>query len=138
MKIAIPHWEGRVSTVFDFAKELLLLDFREEEELSRKFLALEENGAAGRFRALRDEQVNLLICGVISLPLARLILSAEIELVANVCGSVEDVIEAWLTGRLNEQAFRIPKACRRSCGEGGHRRRGPGKRGNRRCRGPRG
>ena len=43
MKVVIPVSFGRVSTVFDFARNLLLIEYEDGRELSRSELAVEED-----------------------------------------------------------------------------------------------
>jgi hypothetical protein len=55
----------------------------------------------------------LSICGGISWPLEVMLLSARVEVIPQTCGSVEDVLKAFMSGRLTEQAFVMPGCCGR-------------------------
>jgi predicted Fe-Mo cluster-binding NifX family protein len=51
---------------------------------------------------------HVLICGAISWPLELMLVSTGIMVIPNTCGLVNDVIAAFITGNLTEQAFLMP------------------------------
>jgi predicted Fe-Mo cluster-binding NifX family protein len=51
---------------------------------------------------------NVLICGAISRPLEIALIAGGIEVISFTCGSVEDVLKAFLSGRLNQHVFLMP------------------------------
>jgi len=125
MRVAIPVWQGGVSPVFDVARSVLLVDLEAGVEQRRRRVPLGETGFLARAGRLRALSVNVLICGAVSWPLERALLSAGIEVVSHVCGDADDVLRAYLTGRLRDRAFLMP-----GCGRWRHRwGRGKGMRG---------
>ena len=128
-KIAIPEWQGCVSTVFDFANRLLLIDIDRKAEINRAEIALPDEPTLQRVTSLKNLGVDLLICGAISRPLAFMIAGLGIELLPYVSGRIDDVLNAYLTGRLTEQRFSMP-----GCRAGVRKGFGRGHRGRRRCR----
>jgi len=116
MKVAIPIAEGRISPVFDVAKRLLLVDIENEREVRRTEEVLEELQLVARARRVAELGVDVLICGAISRPLEAMLLSTGVEVTPQTCGPVGDVLKAFVSGQLTEQAFVIPGCC-------GHRRR---------------
>jgi predicted Fe-Mo cluster-binding NifX family protein len=116
MRTAISIADGRVSPVFDVARRLLLVDIDSGREVRRTEEVLEEPELAARARRVADLGAQVLICGAISRPLEAKLLSAGVEVIPQTCGPVEDVLGAFASGRLTEQAFVIPGCC-------GHRRR---------------
>ena len=123
MKVAIPTWQGRVSPVLDVARSLLLVDLEAGVEGRRRLEALEETGVLARAARLRGLSADVLICGALSRPLEQALVSAGIEVIPHVCGNVDEVLGAYLAGRLRDRAFLMP-----GCGGCRHRR-GRGKRG---------
>jgi predicted Fe-Mo cluster-binding NifX family protein len=124
MNVAIPHWRGRVSPVFDVAGAAVVVELVDGAEASRRELALHGLQARPRAAALAEAGVELLICGAVSRPMA-LALSAEgIEVVAQTCGDVEEVLAACRQGRLRQDRFRMPGGCGRGAGRRCRRRRG--------------
>ncbi|NQU20524.1 MAG: NifB/NifX family molybdenum-iron cluster-binding protein [Candidatus Nealsonbacteria bacterium] len=116
MRTVIPIADGRISPVFDVARRLLLVDSENEREVRRTEEVLEEPELAARARRVAELGADVLICGAISRPLEAMLLSAGVEVIPQTCGPVEDVIRAFVSGQLTEQAFVIPGCC-------GHRRR---------------
>jgi predicted Fe-Mo cluster-binding NifX family protein len=124
IKIAIPQWQGFVSTVFDFACKLLLIDTEEQKQINRSEVALPEEPMPQRAVRLKNLGVNVLICGAISRPLAFMITGLRIKVLPYVSGPVDQVLNAYLAGQLTQQRFLMP-----GCGAGarkgfGRRRRG--------------
>lgn len=107
-RLAIAAWAGQVSTVFDFAHRLILVDLGPSGETGRSEIALRAVTPALRASRLAQLGANVLICGAISRPLAQLVAAQGIEIVPFVRGAVDDVVEAHLAGRLREPRFLLP------------------------------
>ncbi|MBI4200025.1 MAG: NifB/NifX family molybdenum-iron cluster-binding protein [Chloroflexi bacterium] len=116
MRLAIPVWDKRVSPVFDSAGQLLLVDIENGGERSWRWEAIAESVPIRRARRMVELGVNVLICGGISRPLAALLGASGIRVIPWRAGPVEEVLEAYRTGRLDEARWRMP-----GCG-GGRRR----------------
>lgn len=108
MKLAIPVSSGRVSTAFDFARHLLLLEYEGGREVSRAELVLEEEIPVNRARRLESLGVRVLICGAISRSLAEHLTSAGIDVIPFVSGTVEEVLAAYLVGDVESAQFLMP------------------------------
>ena len=117
MKVAIPTWNGRVSPVLDVAKHLLVVDIEANAEVARSKADLDETYLVARFKRICELGVEILICGAVSRPLEAALLSAGVRVIPQTCGPVEDVLRAFLSGRLTDEAFLMPGCC------GRHRRR---------------
>jgi predicted Fe-Mo cluster-binding NifX family protein len=113
MKIAIPTWDGNISPVFDVARHLLVVNIKGGFEISRQNEAIPEMEVAHRARHIAGLGVDVLICGAISWPLERMLVSEGMRLIPQTCGSVEDVLRAFLSGQLTGQAFLMPGCCGR-------------------------
>lgn len=108
MKVAIPAWAGRVSTVFDFARFLLLVELHHGKEISRIEVPLDENPSILRAGILSSVGVEVLICGVISQPLAGIVTRSGIEIIPFVTGRIDDVLDAFLTAQLADARLLLP------------------------------
>jgi len=113
MKTAIPIWENRVSPVFDTAQKVLLCDIREGVVSGRREEGLASGFPKRRVSQLAEMGVNVLICGAISRSLANMVAAAEIQVIPFVAGDVDDVIRAFVDGRLAGPAFLMPGCCGR-------------------------
>ena len=122
MRLAIPVYDGRVSPVLDVARRLLLVDADGTRELARRDAVLTGTSLLSRVSGVRELGVQVLICGAVSWPLEAALAAAGIHLVPRVCGPVDEVLAAFLAGRLSGAAYLMPGCCRRR-----RLRRGPGR-----------
>lgn len=113
MRIAIPIVDGRISPVFDVAERLLLVDVEDGSEVRRSEEVLEDHAIETRTKRVAQLHVNVLVCGAISRPLQAMLLSAGVEVIPQTCGRVEDVLRAFVAGRLRGDAFVMPGCCGR-------------------------
>ena len=113
MRIAIPTWDGRISPVFDVARRLLLVDVDGNAEVGRSEVELEEMRMVARTARLTSLGVQVLVCGAISMPFEAMLTSAGVRVLPQVCGSVDDVLRAYLAGQLAGDAFLMPGCCGR-------------------------
>ena len=111
MRVAIPAYGGRISPVFDAAQHLLIIDILNGEERGRNELVMQAPESLRRARWVTGLGVNVLICGAISWPLAALLESAGVRVISRKCGHVEDVLRAFKSGGLSQDAFLMP-GCR--------------------------
>ena len=127
MKLAIPVWQGRISPVFDVAGQLLLVELTDGREVARQEQMVDETAADERSRKLAELGVETLICAGISQSLETGLADRGIRVIARICGNVEEVLAAFVAGRLREERFAMPGCCgqRRRRHRGGCRRRGP-------------
>ncbi len=100
MRVAIPTWAGRVSPVFDVARELFVVDVDHDLELRRETCALDCVGITQRVEAMVARGIEVLICGAISRPLRDMVTASGVRVVPHICGGVEDVLNSFKTGRL--------------------------------------
>jgi predicted Fe-Mo cluster-binding NifX family protein len=124
MRVAIPFWNDRVSPVFDASRRLVVVDVEDGLERARHQETLQEEFPTRRARQLAQLGVNVLICGAISRPLATLLAASGITVIPWTAGPVDEVLAAYLAGRLPDPRWLMP-----GCG---------GKRRHRGGRGPRG
>ena len=107
-KIAIPIWKDSVSTVFDFANRLLVVQTQGNQELSRSEIDISAELPISRARRLSQLGINVLICGAISQQLAALVASVGIQIIPLVSGSVDKVLSAYRSGQLINGRFLLP------------------------------
>ncbi len=115
----MPIWSGRVSPVFDSAGELLLLDIQQGQVTARDHVAVDGAEPLQRVSMLADKGVTTLICGAVSRLLADWLAARGVEVLPFVCGDVEEVISAFLDGRLPSDELTMPGCCgrwRNRCG----------------------
>ena len=108
MKIAIPIWNNCVSSAFDFAHRLLLVDIKSGSETNRIEIALENDTIPQKAVRLKSLGVNVLICGAISRSLASQVAASGIEVLPYVLGPVDEILKAYLTDQLGQPKFAMP------------------------------
>jgi predicted Fe-Mo cluster-binding NifX family protein len=124
VKIAIPHWQGRVSPVFDVAESLTLIDIEDGREVRREKVMLGSRDPFGRAKEVSALGISVLLCGALSHPFETALMGAGIQVVGFVCGDLEAVVDAFLRGQLADGPFLMPGCCgkRRKSGCLGSRR----------------
>jgi predicted Fe-Mo cluster-binding NifX family protein len=108
MKIAVSIWEKRVSPVFDVSKRFLIVCIENNQEIRRYEENISEDDIVEKSRYLIDLGAEMLICGAISRSYEEILLASGIQVVPEICGQVEDVIQAMISGELNEKKFLMP------------------------------
>jgi predicted Fe-Mo cluster-binding NifX family protein len=154
VRLAIPHHQGRISPVFDSAGNVLLIELENGRETRRESRSLSQNELLARAGELLKLAPDVLVCGAISAPLETLLISAGVRVIGFLCGPVDEVVAAFLSGNIAKPEFSMP-GCRgwrqrlgqtgrnmmprgfgMGMGGGGGRGRGPGGGGRGRMGGP--
>ncbi len=108
MKVAITHWLGRVSPVFDVAGEIMLARIEQRTVVSRRFIELASEHPAERIARLKEMEVDVLICGAVSRPLEAAIMKSGLRVIARICGDVDQVLNAFLDNDAFPDDFLMP------------------------------
>jgi predicted Fe-Mo cluster-binding NifX family protein len=111
MKIALSIWKDYISTVFDTADQLLVLENDGTNGQKRTMVKLNAADVVGRANQIKEKQIGVLICGAISRPLEASLISLGIRVYAFVRGPVEDILAAYQNGSLDQAVFALP-GCR--------------------------
>ena len=112
MRIAIPIFRSRVSPVFDFSTRAVIIDMENGEVISREEIALAGLSPRARGDILKDKGINTLICAGLSMPLHHFLTRSGLRVIPGIVGQVDEVIEAYRIGRLNQTRFLMPGCCR--------------------------
>jgi len=96
MRIAIAHWQDRISPVFDVSDRLLLIDIEDGRELNREDHVLNCRGPFERAREVYRLGVQVLLCGAVSRPLETALISSGVRVIGFICG------------RLANKCFQMP------------------------------
>jgi predicted Fe-Mo cluster-binding NifX family protein len=127
MKVALTIWEGRISPLFDAARELLVADIEDSGRINnRRHEPITPQWPLRVAERMVEQGVTVLICGAISEAPAGMMEAAGIKLVAFVAGSVDEILDALAKGRPLIPAFSMPGCGCPKCPRPGGRRRGNG------------
>jgi predicted Fe-Mo cluster-binding NifX family protein len=124
MKIALSVWKDCVSTVFDAADQLLVVEKDGDGALKRSTIRLNATDGPARAMQLKQMGINVLICGAISRPQETTISASGIAVYPFVRGPITEVIAAYESGRLHTAAFALPGCYGRGMGQGRRRKKG--------------
>ena len=105
MRIAIPEWNGRVSPVFDVARSIRVIDLNDDVEPQASDLDLQDDRRA---EALAKLGVDLVICSAISTSLESTLWIRGVEVISDICGTVDEIVRAYLEGATALESFRSP------------------------------
>lgn len=109
MKIALAVWQERISPVFDVSRSLLLVQLSQDaREERREMVGLEAVTPSQRVVRLTALGIETLICGAVSAPLAEMILASGIRLIPFVAGASNEVLAAFLHGKLPSPTYAQP------------------------------
>jgi len=113
MRLAVAVWQSRISPVFDTAGQLLVLDIDDGRESDRTSQSIAGLSLQRRVDRLVELDVDVLLCGAISRPLAGMVAASGIRLIPWVTGDAEGVLRWYLTGKPMEPRFLMPGRRRR-------------------------
>jgi len=126
MKIALSVWKDCISTVFDAAEQLLVVEKDGDGVLKRTPFRLNSADGASRAMQLKEMEIDVLICGAISRPQEAAIAATGITVHPFMRGSVQEIIDGYESGQLHTEAFVLPGCHGRGFGAGRGRQRGRG------------
>jgi predicted Fe-Mo cluster-binding NifX family protein len=121
MRVGITTWHDRISPVFDVARNLLVVEMQDGQEVGRQQVELKETAPNLRALEVGKLDLNVLICGAVSQPLENMLLSSGTHIFSHLCGETEEIFQAFISGNWAEREFLMP-----GCGRGLGRGRGGG------------
>lgn len=113
MRLALATWNGRISPVFDVARQVLMLEVEDGRVTGQHEETLPGTEPQAQVVRLTAFAPQTLICGAISQAMADLLAAADIRVIPFTAGAVEDVLAAWLAGSLPAPALSMPGCCGR-------------------------
>ena len=106
--LAIPIFKSRVSPVFDTCTRLSLIGFEDNRVITRKEFDLNNFSLRQRLQVLEKNDVAVIICGGISDVFYAILSNSNIQLISGICGNVDEVIKAYVEGRIDDPCFYMP------------------------------
>lgn len=111
MKTAFSVWNDRIAPVFDASRHFWVLDIEDNEIRSHAEAEILDPDPVRKLEKLVDMDVRSLVCGAISRGLLERAAAAGIETIAFIAGGREEVIAAYLAGRLPTPELTMPGCC---------------------------
>ena len=107
-RTAVPVFMGRVSPVLDTCTQLLVVESGDKAVMTRQTIPMKGGSLFERARELHKLGVGGIICGAVSDTFFNLLRESDIEMVCGIAGDVDDVIDAYRNGALEQARFRMP------------------------------
>lgn len=107
-KVAIPIFRSRVAPVFDYCVRVSVFDIGDDRQIERSELYLGTLSPIERVGALIKEGVTTLVCGAMSDALDKLFQTSGISVIGDIGGPVEEVLEAFMSQRIDEPQYCMP------------------------------
>jgi predicted Fe-Mo cluster-binding NifX family protein len=111
MRTGFTYWDNRIASVFDTARQLLIIVTDSGRIINEIEESLPEALTVQKPLRLVELGIGTLVCGAISRPVHELITAYGVEVIPFVAGDLREVIQAWLRGNLMRDAFAMP-GCR--------------------------
>lgn len=108
MRVTIPVWKDCVSSTFDAAHRLLLVDIQNGSATNRSEISFSGELIPQKLSKLKSLGVDVSICGAISHSLASQVGESGIEVLPYELGPVVDILKSYMTGQLNQPRFAMP------------------------------
>ncbi len=100
MKVAIPRFGESVAPCFEYSATIAIFTIRRGKVVEQRDFVLRSREALDRFRLLRDQGVDTLICGGVQDFFEDMLTEHGIRVLSWVSGSVDDLLERFLKGTL--------------------------------------
>jgi len=104
VKLAIPRFGETVAPCFEHSATITIIEFDGRREVDRTDFTLKTRVEFDRIRLLRDQEVDTLICGGVQQHFEDMIKTHGIQVISWVEGTVEEILELFLQGRLQPGA----------------------------------
>lgn len=111
MKIGLSTLNKRISPLLDTAQYLSVYDINGASATLTEEYLLCGLSITERSAFFRDAGINILICGAVSRPLCKAILSSNINLIAWISGDIEEILQAYINNSLSDISFAMPGCC---------------------------
>ena len=100
MRVAIPRMGETVAPCFEYCATIAIFTIAGRRVVEQIDFPLRSRDPFDRVRLLRDQRVDTLICGGMQDIYEDLVRATGLEVISWVSGSVEDLLDMFLRGRL--------------------------------------
>ncbi|RPJ57391.1 MAG: hypothetical protein EHM12_09230 [Dehalococcoidia bacterium] len=108
MKIALPLESGFIAPTFDFATQLMVVACAGGAIIEKQVIDISGQLPSLRAAQLKALDVNTLICGAISNPLAVMVWHQGIDIISGLSGAAHTILKECLGGKLPASRHTLP------------------------------
>jgi predicted Fe-Mo cluster-binding NifX family protein len=116
VKAAFASWNDRIAPVFDVSRWIQLVETEAGRIVSQNRASVAGETPNQKASRLAELEVATLVCGAISRPMQAIIRAYGIEVIPFIAGNLQEVIQAWLCGKLDGSTDYIMPGCQRGRG----------------------
>ncbi len=106
--IGITNWQGSISPVFDVSANLCIVEIHDGAAANRRNIFLKSQEPFGKAREIKEQGVELLMCGAISRRFEYALVSNGIRVISFICGNIEHIIKDFVKGNALDNNFLMP------------------------------
>lgn len=96
----MPRFGEEIAPCFEYSATVAIFTIRRRRVVDQIDFRLQSREALDRVRLLRDQQVDVLICGGLQDAVENLVRARGIRVISWVSGRVEDLLEQFMSDRL--------------------------------------
>jgi len=115
--VSISIFNKRLSPLFDTSQNLLIVNLEGSQEKGREVISFGSLSPLKKIEKLVEKKVDILICGAISNFFIHPLVKANIQVIGNLCGEYEEIIEAFKKNEIFLDKFLMPGCCKRQHGK---------------------
>lgn len=102
MRVAIPRYEEQVAPCFDYTVTIVIYTVKDGSIADKTEYTISSQWVVDRVRLLRDQNVDVLICGGIQDRFEDMVRANGIEVISWVEGNVEELLHRFLKDNLSQ------------------------------------
>jgi predicted Fe-Mo cluster-binding NifX family protein len=121
MILALPVFDQRISPVLDYSGSLTILTIINSRVTETRTISTNSDHAGKIVSILLEHDIDVVICGGVSQELVEQITSSGIILYNNVCGTIDEILTDYLSGRHDFSDHLLPGCRRHGKHQGNHR-----------------
>jgi predicted Fe-Mo cluster-binding NifX family protein len=100
LKVAIPRYGETVAPCFEYSATIAIFSIKNKKIVDQVDFSLQSQDVLDRLRLLKDQEVDVLICGGIQDRFEELVQASKIQTISWISGTVEVLLEQFIAGRL--------------------------------------
>jgi predicted Fe-Mo cluster-binding NifX family protein len=124
VKAAFASWNDRIAPVFDVSRRIQLVETEAGRIISQDRASVAGETPGQKASWLAELEVGILVCGAISRPMQAVISAYGIEVIPFIAGNLQEVIQAWLSGKLDGSSDYVMPGCKGARGRRTQKNRG--------------
>lgn len=100
MKIAVNYEDGNIYQHFGDTPKFKIYEVEDKKVVDEYVISADPEGHRALGRQLLELKVDTVICGSVGIPMVEILHGGNVEVCANVSGSADEAVKAYLNGTL--------------------------------------